>query len=301
MDRHALLALLDRAVQALGANDPDRLPLAPAARHSENSVAFPVGDGAWRTVTAIGDYQWSLADPLTGNAARFGVLEESGDRALFVLRIAATDGPAIREIELLVARPVDCGVPFLSAHPVPRPELTEAIPAAARVERARMLELAAGYFDTLQQNDGTLHTRFHPRCQRRENGVQTTHNPQSNLAPVASLGCEEQFRLGYYRFDNWIRARRYPLVDEEAGVVLAGGFIDHDGQLRSYRLTNGETRAGFFLRPHSFAFLEAFRIRDNAISAVEAVFHFVPYRMRSPWVEDGQDPRQPIPLVKGEG
>ena len=45
----------------------------------------------------------------------------------------------------------------------------------------------------------------------------------------------------------------------------------------------------------------ASRSSPNAISAVEAVFHFVPYRMRSPWVEDGQDPRQLVPLVKGEG
>jgi len=40
-----------------------------------------------------------------------------------------------------------------------------------------------------------------------------------------------------------------------------------------------------------FAFLEAFKIRNDAIAAVEAVFHYVPYRMRSPWAEDGPDPR----------
>jgi hypothetical protein len=154
-----------------------------------------------------------------------------------------------------------------------------------------MLELANGYFSTLEQNDGTIRTRFHPDCNRREDGVISTNNPQPNLAPISGLGCEAQFRLGYYRFDNWIRARRFPIIDEEAGVVLAGGFIDHDGQLRDYALTDGTPEMGFFLRPHSFSFLEAFKIRNDAIAAVEAVFHYVPYRMRSPWAEDGADPR----------
>jgi hypothetical protein len=291
MDRGGLLDLLEQTVAALGANDPHRLPLDSRIRYTENGVEFPIGDGAWKTITGIGDYRWSLADPVTGNAARFGVLEESGDKALFVLRVAVALSGAIDEIELLVARPADCGVPFLNADIEVRPELTRPIDEAFRTERARMLSLADGYFDTLQQNDATLHTRFTADCERRENGVQTTHNPQPNLAPVAKMGCEEQFRLGYYRFDNWIRARRYPLVDEVEGVVLSGGFIDHDGQLRDYTLTNGETRTGFFLRPHSFAFLEAFRIEDGAISAVEAVFHFVPYRTRSPWAADEVDPR----------
>lgn len=291
LQREALLALVDRCVLALGSGGADGLPLGVEARYAENCVEMPFGDGAWGTVTGLGEPEYSLADPVTGQAARFGVLEESGDRALYALRIAADSQGALAELELLVVRPEDCGVPFMSADIAERPELTAPVPVQERVPRERMIALANGYFDTLQQNDGTLHTRFLPDCQRRENGVQTTSNPRPDLAPIARLGCEEQFRLGYYLFDNWIRARRYPLVDEEQGVVLAGGFIDHDGRTREYTLTNGEKRHGFFLRPHSFAFLEAFKIREDAIAAVEALFHFVPYRMRSPWAEDEADPR----------
>ncbi|HEX7710155.1 MAG TPA: hypothetical protein VF418_04390 [Sphingomonadaceae bacterium] len=292
LPRADLLALLETSVAALGANDPARLPLAPRARFAENCVEMPFGDGAWGTVTGIGDYRWSLADPVTGNAARFGTFDESGVRALFVLRIAANAKGEVTEFELVVGRPVDSGVPFLATDIGERPELVAEVPPASRASRERLRELADGYFATLQQNDGTIRTRFHPDCNRREVGVNTTNNPQPDLAPIARLGCEEQFRLGYYRFDDWIRARRYPLLDEEAGVALAGGFIDHDGRLREYTLTDGNSATGFFLRPHSFAFLEAFKIRDDAIAAVEAVFHFVPYRMRSPWAEDGPDPRE---------
>jgi len=291
IDRTRLLETLDGCVQAIGANDAARVTWAPGARYAENCVEFPAGDGAWKTCTGLGDYDWSLADPETGQAARFGTLYEQEDHALFVMRIAVDEDGAVHEMEMLVSRPTDAGVPFLSADLAHRPELSDRLSDNERGTRTRLVELSNGYFDTLQRNDGRIHTRFHPDCQRRENGVQTTSNPRPDLADVAAYGCEEQFALGFYKFDNWIRARRYPLVDEVQGVVLSGGFIDHDGQTREYQLTNGDTKIGFFLRPHSFAFLEAFKIRDDAISAVEAVFHYVPYRTRSPWAEDGEDPR----------
>src|SRR5690606_15755408 len=114
---------------------------------------------------------WSLADPETGQAARFGVLDESGEKALFVLRLSADRSGGITEMEALVARPFDSGVPFLTADLEERPELTAPVPPESRASRTKMLALADGYFDTLQQNDGTIHTRFHPDCNRRENGV----------------------------------------------------------------------------------------------------------------------------------
>lgn len=289
--RTQLLATLDTCVSAIAANDTQAVQWAPDARYTENCVEFPAGDGVWKTCTGLGDYQWSLADPETGQAARFGNLYELEDESLFVMRIAVADDGAVREMEMLVVRPTDGGVPFLTTDITVRPELTDRLSDNERGTRERMVELSNGYFDTLERNDGQVHTRFHPDCERRENGVQTTHNPRPDLADFAALGCEEQFKLGYYKFDNWIRARRYPLIDEVEGVVLSAGFIDHDGQTREYQLTNGETKMGFFLRPHSFAFLEAFKIRDDAISAVEAVFHYVPYRTRSPWTDDGVDPR----------
>ena len=80
--------------------------------------------------------------------------------------------------------------------------------------------------------------------------------------------------------------RRYPLVDEERGIVLAHGFIDHCGILGEYELTDGTKVSSPIRRPHSYYLAEAFKIRDGAIEQVEAVFHTVPYRMPSPWEGD---------------
>ena len=115
-----------------------------------------------------------------------------------------------------------------------------------------------------------------------ENGLRTTNNPDF-VVPVAALGCEAQFALGYYRYDDRLRGRRFPLVDVERGIVLAHGFIDHCGIIGDYELTDGTKVSSPIRRPHSYYLAEAFKIRGGAIEQVEADFITVPYHMPSPW------------------
>ena len=161
--------------------------------------------------------------------------------------------------------------------------MNEILEDEQRRPRAQMIALADGYFDTLQLNDGTLFTTFAETCLRVENGVQTTNNPDFPVGAVAALGCEEQFRLGAYRYDDRLRGRRFTLVDEERGLVLASGFIDHSGQLGEYALTDGRVISAPLRRPHSFYLMELFKLNDGAIEQIEAVFVTVPYNMPSPW------------------
>jgi hypothetical protein len=89
--------------------------------------------------------------------------------------------------------------------------------------------------------------------------------------------------LGHYRYDDRLRARRFPLVDRERGLVLAGAFIDHCGRVGKYKLTDGSDAESPVRRPHSFYMLELFRIRGRKIQQIEANFVTVPYHMPSPW------------------
>ena len=98
-----------------------------------------------------------------------------------------------------------------------------------------------------------------------------------------SLGCADQFRKGNYRYDDRLRARRYPLVDEERGLVFASAFIDHAGQLTTYKLADGTLAESPVRRPHTYYLMELFKIKDGKIQQVEAVFTTVPYHMPSPW------------------
>lgn len=100
---------------------------------------------------------------------------------------------------------------------------------------------------------------------------------------MSALGCEDQFRSGNYRYDDRLRGRRFPLVDEERGLVLAFGFIDHCGRLAQYQLTDGRTVRSPVRRPHSFYLGELFKIDQRMICQIEANFITVPYHMPSPW------------------
>jgi hypothetical protein len=286
--RAELYAVLDKYLAALKAGDPSRVAWAGHVRNTENNVALMVGDGLWRTITALGGYDLRFADPQLGQVGYFGTVTETDETAAFTIRLKVVDGK-VAEAETLVVRQLDSGIKFEGQKFENKPVMNEMLPVAQRLSRPRMISLADGYFDTLQLNDGTLFTKFHPDCKRVENGVQTTNNPSFAVVPVARLGCEQQFRMGNYRYDTRLRARRFLLVDEERGLVLASGFIDHAGYPHEYQLTDGTKVRSPVHRPHSFYLFELFKLKDGSIEQIEANFITVPYNMPSPWDDWARD------------
>jgi hypothetical protein len=279
--REGLYEALDRFRDALAARDASRVEWAAGLRYTENNVALAPGDGLWNTLTALGPYDLRFADASHGQVALFTCVKETDATSPCAIRLGFREG-VVEECEIVVARNKDEGFPFLGQAFDDKPAMLAEVPEAERVSRAEMIQIANGYFETIERNNGMIRTRFHPHCNRVENGVQTTNNPGFPL-PIARLGCEAQFALGWYRYDDELRARRFPLVDIERGIVLAYGFIDHSGRLGAYELTDGTQVSSPVRRPHSYYLAEAFKIRDGAIEQVEAVFHTVPYRMPSPW------------------
>jgi hypothetical protein len=144
------------------------------------------------------------------------------------------------------------------------------VPPEQRLPRARLMAHADGYFDTLQNNTGEIRgTCFAADATRLENGLLFDE-------------IEKGFRRGYYRFNDRVR-REHLLVDEERQVVLSRGFIDHKGVLDEYTTTDGEKIRSVYREPHTWAFLEMFKIQGDCISAVQAAFIGAPYYMDSPW------------------
>lgn len=287
-DRQCLYGVLDQYLDALVHKDPRRVAWTPNVMFTENNVMLKIGDGLWGTITGLGDYRLKFADIERGQVGFFGVVEETRDSSAFALRLKVEDRK-VAEAESIVFRLADAAAigggesPFAHGKFEDKPILQQTLAANERRPRERMISIADGYFDTLQLNDGTLFTQFDDECNRVENGVQTTNNPKLKITRVAQLGCAEQFETGYYRFDDRLRARRYEVIDEERGLVLASAFIDHAGTLDTYKLADGTTVTSNIRRPHSFCMMELFKIKNGKIRQVEAVFITVPYRMPSPW------------------
>jgi hypothetical protein len=283
--RAELYTAAETYLAALLAHDPAQLTLAAGAVFTENNVQLRLGDGLWNTITARRDYyDLKCADLATGQVCWIGVIEERGHPAIMMLRLAVTADGALSEIETIVCREHEFGpFPQIEGYDTVRPLMLADVPPDQRVSRAEMIRIANGYFETIELNDGTLHTEFTDECNRIENGLQTT-NVHIEGYPIAAMGTADQFRLGQYIYDDRLRDRRYPLVDEEKGIVCAAGFIDHAGKVIDVTWTDGSTHKSIFHFPHSFVLLELFKIVGGKIAEVEAVFVTVPYNMVSPWV-----------------
>lgn len=285
-DRACLYQVLDSYLGALRARNPEQVAWAARVRNTENNVELRIGDGLWGTISGLDAYEMRFADPASGTVAIFGVVEETTTKAPYATRLKVIDR-SVAEVETIVVRPQDAGIPFVTPEVIDGikalPIWREVVPERLRTPRQKMIDVANGYFETLQRNDGTLHTEFTDDCNRREDGVQSTNVVSDSLDSISKYGCAEQFRLGQYRYDDRLRDRRFLAVDEELGIVLAGGFIDHAGRIGDFKLTDGTTKTSMFRRPHSFVLLEAFKIHSGKIRQVEAVFITVPYNMPSPW------------------
>jgi hypothetical protein len=280
--RDCLVSLADRYMDALVARDPSRVPWAPRVRYTENSVSMMIGDGIWGAISSKSPNALHATDPSTGNVAWFGLVEEHGAPAYYAMRLEV-EGGKVAEVEAVIARkgyPGPFGDPATYMHD---PAFSEVVPVAERPSRQQLVDLANGYFSTLQLNDGTVRTKFDPACARMENGMSTTSGTFENA--VAAQGCEAQFKLGLYKYDDRVRGRRFELVDAEHGIVVATGYIDHAARFDTYKTTDGQTRHSPFTSPNSLGLMEMFKIRNGRIYRIEAVFTMLPYYMTSQWLE----------------
>jgi len=214
-----------------------------------------------------------LSDPVTGGAAIFTAIMQGETPGFLAIRLKVQDRQIV-EIEHMLSTRRNLSAPptpFEDPHGFRRPaDRAAPVPAAARASRATLTALGDGYFQTLEHNTGEIrNTRFAPDAVRYENGM-------------VFRDIERDFRLGRYAFNN--RVRRVPvLVDEERGIAMFRGFIDHKGVLNDYQLTDGNWRKSIFREPHSWAFLEMFKVSGDRITGVEATFIGAPYNATSPW------------------
>ncbi|MCP5144742.1 MAG: hypothetical protein H6978_07950 [Gammaproteobacteria bacterium] len=288
-DRQCLIGHARNYIEALADRDFSRARLAPDVMFSENNVVMPVGnDGLWGTISGVHPGALEVADAQTGNAAWFGIVEEHGNPAYLALRIKVEDN-LITEIETVVNRLPDMPKPFGNPATVSHdPTWNDILRPEERKPRERLIAVADGYFSTVELNDGQVFTHFTDDCGRLENGISTTASTGGGSASIAQ-GCEEQFKLGIYRINKRIRERRYPLVDEERGIVVASGFFDHANTFDRYKLTDGRELKTVLKWPNSITLLEAFKIRSGEIARIEAVFTYVPYFMPSPFARPNVD------------
>lgn len=296
-NRACLEGFVDRYLDAVVANQPSMVPLAPNVRFTEDGQQLVIGDGLWNTMRAKGRYRLFVTDVPAGQVAFFGSIEEDhrdpqkGTPALLALRLKVRN-LQIEQIEQIVIRDEKAGarVNAMTVDPV----YLEAIPPGERMSRADLIATANKYFTGMQQNDGKGDYPFTEDCNRIENGMQSTNvptpkgekrpDPKTSTTYSAQWSCLEQFQSGLLHFVTRIRDRRFVAVDEERGIVFAFGFFDHSGgATRTFTTPDGRTVTSGPVQPWTWQIAELFKIEKGRIRRIEALLRRSEYGMISGW------------------
>jgi hypothetical protein len=313
-DRECLNGFVDQYLDAVVAHDPSRLPVTKFVKFTENGQHLELGDGFWRSATGRGTYKFYIDDPEAGEVGFEGTMREAGpnnasDPVILALRLKI-DNRKISEVETIVARGQMAvgGAKNLEKLGSPRAAFLTDIPPAERTSRLDLIKTANKYFSGMQQDDGKGdYSFFGDDCNRLENGMQTTNNltPMPGLtasgtprpAPSAKYdpaqkptmyssgwSCRDQFQSGLLHFVTRIRDRRFPIVDQERGVVFSFIFFDHSaGDTRNFETPDGRAITAGPTTPFTWEIAEIFKVRNAQLHEIEAVLTQAPYGMGSGW------------------
>jgi hypothetical protein len=257
-------------------HDPKLAPIAKKVRFTENNVEMKFPDGTWDTVTEEVGTPLTLCDPKTGNVGIYTRIIQNDTPGFLAVRLKIERGE-VTEVEHIISTKRNLSsppTPIGDVHEFRRdPDFPAIVPPGERASRARLLAHANGYFDTLQHNNGEIRgTRFSPDATRHENGMKFPE-------------IEKGFKTGRYAFNERVRDRDCFVLDEERSIAMCRGFIDHKGVMDEYTLTDGTKTRSVFREPHTWAFLESFKVKNDMIVGVEATFVGAPYYIRSPWTK----------------
>ena len=265
-DRACLIAMADRYLAALAKRDPSSLPLSSNVKFTENGARLAIGEGLWKVPTKLVARRDVFADPVSGEVAVWSVLNEGGAPILLSARLRIQD-QRIHEIETVVARK--------GSHALFAPDEFAALPSvyqqvlepAQRTPRDRLRAIADGYFEGIARHDDRLVSSASD-CNRFENGVRMTNRPGSTATPRACATAVN--RLTHIKA---VPERRYPVVDEERGVVLSMVLFDIPADA-------GATPPR---EARMLLLAELFKISGGEIQRIETVMHNLPYGTGSGW------------------
>ena len=296
LERHAcqracLEGFVERYLQAMSDGAVSDELFARHVRFTENGVELPLGnEGLWATTVSPEGYRLIVPDVETQQVGALVTVKEQATSSAagaplapepvgVSLRLRIDAEGKISEIEQIAARPdrplgggqAPAGVfgrtgEMVEAMGRPWEGYTRAVPEAERMSRADLVAVANAYFEAIERNDGKGYYPFTDDCLRYENGI-IAAAPEG--APVGSLGprlgCREQLETSLFGVVSTIRDRRFVAVDRERGVVFSFAFFDH-------RPINWTWQLG-----------ELFKIENDKISRIEAIFIRGPYGICSGW------------------
>ncbi len=279
--------LVDDYLAALVAHDPTRLAIAPEARFVENVKATRIGDGLWKSASAVpAGFKIYVPDPVSGQVGFMGVMQEGGKPILLGLRLQVFEGRIV-QAEHVIAR--DLNAQSLANLQSPRPIFAKSIPEGMRMPRYAIKGVAYSYYDALDFNDGELAPMARD-CERHENGREssgsrapvTAQTPKPNYS---AMDCTRQFSTGMMGYIDNIDNIRVLAVDPVTGLAFGLSHFHHSmkNHLFPIRGVPGVTQRQVDNPPFDLPAAHIFKISGGKIHQIEAMGFLAPYNSPSGW------------------
>jgi hypothetical protein len=272
-NRVCLTGFVDIYLNALTANRPAAVPLATNAKVTNNGRLVKLDqafwDGAERTV-----YRFDIVNERRGDTATEAVvLNADGSKTMYFVRLKVLDG-RVTEVEAIRANKGDADRLWdPDALTTVSPGLQLSIPEPQRDSYYGLIAAAEGYWRAFQTN-GT--PAYHPAkllvdTKRYENGLQTTGMVRDGVFVTAASGFDSGRFVNRNLWD-----RRYPVVDEERGIVLSiVRFGLKEGMKSQSAITSNDRIVAEF-----------FAVKNGMIHEVHAVLSNLPDAEPTGWDPD---------------
>jgi len=225
-DRACLRQALDTYLAGVFKHDPSAARLTDDHYATLNTAAVRNGEGFWKDISGYGALQRRYFDPVNGAAAYLGLLQQNGKDVISSVRVKVEPGKGNRvsEAEWFVQPEAD--PQRMLGYPPPEGSL----PESERSSRFYLISMANNYFQSGVDHDASwIPTDL--RCKDPE------PNPMRSALRHADI-CHDNFNI-YKNITKDLALRRFPLVDEEAGVVLGAAiWVRYPGVTRKDNMVN---------------------------------------------------------------
>ena len=274
-DRACLSGFMDSYLNALYANNPAVVPVANEVKITDNNRIVNLNQAFWNEAQETA-YRWDIANPRLGDVATEAVVRNSdGSYTMVMVRLKVASN-AITEVEIIRANQGDAdrlwGPERLVDYPLST-NLDNSIRIADRDSYYGLIAAAESYWRAFQTN-GT--DEYHPAdllydADRFENGLQTTGQFPDGGFRSAPDGFDTGRFIGRNLWD-----RRYPVVDEERGIVLSIVRFGLKSGMESQSVaTSNDRLVGEF-----------FQIKNGMLQEIHAVLYNLPDEVGSNWDAD---------------
>jgi len=273
-DRACLTRVIDAYVAGLIANDPARVPFAPGAKLTLNDDVVAAGKLFWDQAATV-QARIDIANPRWGDTGTQTVINNAdGSQYIYVFRLKVKDARILEAEAMLIRNVEEGGLLDMKTLQKANPNFNVKLRPAEQDSYYDLVAAAEGYWRAFNTN-GTPEYRpapFWPNVQRLENGYKTTDVAFQNNPPASAA---EQFDTGFHAGRN-IWDLRYPVVDEEYGVVMSFARFGLKAGVTPNRPAQAATRL----------VAEYFAIRKGQIWDIQAAMVNRDEKLPSAWTPD---------------